>query len=54
MLESRSNSAVKTGLGECPKKRGSPENENLDRDKKNTLSVDPKTIIPMTTILRVP
>jgi hypothetical protein len=23
--------AVKTGLGECPKKRGFPENKNLDR-----------------------
>jgi hypothetical protein len=54
--ETRSISAVKTGLGECPKKKGSPENKNLDRD--NTIqSVGrslPKTIIPMTTILRVP
>jgi CRISPR/Cas system CMR-associated protein Cmr1 (group 7 of RAMP superfamily) len=40
--ETRSISAVKTGLGECPKKRGSPENKNLDIDRiQYNLSVAP-------------
>jgi hypothetical protein len=30
--ETRSISAVKTGLGECPKKGESPENKNLDSE----------------------
>jgi hypothetical protein len=35
--------AVKTGLGECPRKRGSPENKNLDSKLQTiyTLTVAP-------------